>query len=363
MPLVRSLSLLALLLTLLCGAGCRLGYYFHLAGGQLSLLCGAILVEEALREATLSPDERERLRLVGRVKEFGETELGLQKTENYQTVYLKSRQNPIYTISASPKDRLTRFTWWFPIVGDMPYLGFFDIESAKKEKEELLRKDLDVALGRADAYSTLGWFRDPVTRNLLEAPVPELVETILHEMTHTTLYVKGQGEFNEGLAMLVGLTGSRLFLEREYGPAHPFSTLAEGAIQDERAFSSFVGSLMERLERLYASPVSREEKLREREEVFSKGMEEFGDLRERLKTDRYRKFGNTGMNNAYLLSVALYHRNYPLMESYLRSQGDSLREMIRALQSIAEGGGDMLERMRSEVVEKQGGFSGAGTVN
>ena len=274
---VRSLSLLVLSVMLLCGSGCRMGYYLHLTAGQLSLLCGAVPVEDALREGTLSHEERERLRLVARIKEFGETELGLEKTENYQTVYLKSRQNPIYTISASPKDRLTRVTWWFPIVGDMPYLGFFDIESARKEKEELLQKDLDVAVGRADAYSTLGWFRDPVTRNLLEEPVPYLVETVLHEMTHTTLYVKGQGEFNEGLAMLVGLTGARLFLEREYGPSHPLSALADGAIRDERVFSSFMTSLMERLERLYSSPVSREEKLREREKVFSTAAEEFGE--------------------------------------------------------------------------------------
>ena len=134
-----------------CSSGCRLGYYLHLTAGQLSLLCGAVPVEEALTESTLTPDERDRLLLVARIKEFGETELGLEKTENYQTVYLKSRQNPIYTISASPKDRLTRITWWFPIVGDMPYLGFFDLESAKKERENLLQKDLDVALGRAAA--------------------------------------------------------------------------------------------------------------------------------------------------------------------------------------------------------------------
>ncbi|MEW6665672.1 MAG: aminopeptidase [Thermodesulfobacteriota bacterium] len=343
---IRSLSLLAISVMLLCGSGCRLGYYLHLAGGQLSLLAGSVPVEEALRESTLSRDERERLRLVARIKEFGETELGLQKTENYRTVYLKSRQNPIYTVSASPKDRLTRITWWFPIVGDMPYLGFFDVESARKEKEDLLRKDLDVAMGRADAYSTLGWFNDPVTRNLLDESVPELAETILHEMTHTTLYMKGQGEFNEGLAMLVGLRGARLFLEREFGPSHPFTTQADEALQDERIFTSFMASLMDSLERLYNSFMPHEEKLRERERLFALAMEEFHRVRMGFRTDRFLAFGNVGLNNAYLLSLALYHRNFLLMEAYLRSRGDSIPEMMASLRRIADGGGNMLERMR-----------------
>jgi predicted aminopeptidase len=120
---------------------------------------------------------------------------------------------------------------------------------------------------------------------------------------------------------------------------------------------------MERLERLYSSPLSYEEKLREREKVFSGALEQFGSLRERLKTNRYGKFGNTGMNNAYLLSLALYHRNFPLMESFLQSRGGSIREMISALRRLEAGGGDVLEKMRSELAQKQGGFSGASAVN
>jgi predicted aminopeptidase len=271
-PLVRAACkhvLLALALMLIT-SGCRIGYILHAAAGQFKLLAGAVPVEEALKETALPPGEQERLRLVARIKDFGETELGLKRTENYQTVYLKSRQGPIYTVAASPKDCLTRITWWFPIVGDMPYLGFFDLESARKERKKLLKKDLDVSLARADAYSTLGWFKDPVTLNLLEGTTLDLAETILHEMTHTTLYVKGQGEFNEGVAMLVGMLGARLFFERNYGPTHPLTMEAGVSIEDERVFSAFLATLMERLERLYASPSSYDEKLTEREKIFAR---------------------------------------------------------------------------------------------
>lgn len=180
-------------------------------------------MEEGLKDDTFSSEQRKRLLLVAQVKAFGEKYLGLKKTQNYQKVCLKSRQNPIYIISASPKDRLVRTTWWFPVVGRMPYLGFFDLESAKEKKERPIKKDLGVTLAVADAYSTLGWFKDFVTLNLLEGSTVRLVETILHEMTHTTLYVKGQGEFNEGLANLVGKFGAVLFFQKVYGPFHPFT--------------------------------------------------------------------------------------------------------------------------------------------
>lgn len=341
------------LVLMLATSGCRIGYILHAAAGQFKLLAGAVPVEEALKESALPPDEQERLRLVARIKDFGETELGLKRTENYQTVYLKSRQCPIYTVAASPKDRLTRVTWWFPVVGDMPYLGFFDLESARKEKEKLLRKDLDVSLARADAYSTLGWFKDPVTLNLLEGTTLDLVETILHEMTHTTFYVKGQGEFNEGVAMLVGMVGARLFFERDWGPAHPLTVQAGESIEDERMFSGVVASLMERLERLYASPSSYEEKLAQREQIFSGALEEFEGIREKLKTDRYRHFGSYGLNNAYLLSLALYHRHFRIFEAFLASQGGSIREMLRALERLAGEDGVMLRKMQGALADRQ----------
>jgi len=345
-------ALLALAL-IFAASGCRLGYVFHAAAGQFKLLAGAVPVEQAIKESALPPDEQERLRLVARIKDFGETELGLKRTENYQTVYLKSRQSPIYTVAASPKDRLARVTWWFPVVGDMPYLGFFDPESARKEKEELLKKNLDVSLARADAYSTLGWFKDPVTLNLLEGTTLDLAGTILHEMTHTTLYVKGQGEFNEGVAMLVGMVGARLFFERDYGPVHELTVEAGESIEDERLFSTFLASLVDRLERLYGSPSSYEEKLAEREKIFSRALEEYEDIRVKLKTDRYRSFGSSGLNNAYLLSLALYHRRFIAFETFFEARRGSIREMLVTLERLAGEEGDMLGKMQAALTSRR----------
>lgn len=330
-------------------SGCKLTYLFHAAAGQFRLITGSIPLKEALEGDSLAPLQKERLLLVPLIKNFGEKELGLKKTDNYQTVFLKSRQRPIYTVSASPKDRLTRKTWWFPVVGDMPYLGFFDRESAEAEEEDLLKGGLDVTMGMADAYSTLGWFKDPVTLNLIDGSTVGLVETILHEMTHTTLYVKGQGEFNEGLAVLVGKVGAVLFLERTYGPTNPLTIEAKESLEDEGVFSSFLASLFDRLELLYSSPIGYQEKLAEREKIFFEATVEFRRVAGILKTRRFIHFGSGGLNNAYLMSVGLYHRHFHFFGAVLRKKGGSIKRVLAFFQGLSEEEGDILERVEQEL--------------
>jgi len=334
------------LILIFLGSGCRLSYLIHAGAGQFRLLYHSIRVEDALQGDSLFPEQKDRLRLVARIKDFGEKELGLKKTKNYQKIYLKSHHPPIYTVSAAPKDRLIRITWWFPVLGNMPYLGFFDLESAQAEKDRLLKKNLDVTMSVADAYSTLGWFKDPVTLNLLKGSTVDLVDTILHEMTHTTLYVKGQGEFNEGFAVLFGKMGAIIFLEKNYGPTHPFTIKAKKSIEDERIFSSFLASLLDRLEQLYGSPLPYQQKLAAREKIFLASLEEFNQLKGMLQTGRFTYFGRNGLNNAYLMFVGLYHRHFHLFEAVLRQKGNSLRKTLTVFRILAREKGDLLEKTR-----------------
>ncbi|MFC1821262.1 aminopeptidase [Thermodesulfobacteriota bacterium] len=326
--------------------GCRISYLLQAASGQFHLLNNAIPIEEALEKKSLTPQLELHLRLVSRITEFGEEELGLKKTDSYRSVYLKSQQRPLYTVSASPKDRLVSVTWWFPVVGRVPYLGFFELEGAKEEKRKLLKKDLDVVIGQADAYSTLGWFNDPVTMSLLEGSTSDLVETILHEMTHTTLYFKGQGEFNEGLASLVGKVGAVLFFKKNYGPHHPFTIKAEKLLADERVFSAFLGTLFHNLNALYNSPADYSEKLAQRETVFSESRGEFRSIEKNLQTTRFIPFGHGEWNNAYLLSIGLYHRHFLLLETVLERNENSVRKTLAFFQSRPGAKDNALEEAR-----------------
>jgi len=332
----------ALFTLILFCLGCDVAYLFHAAAGQFRLLNDSIPIQEALNDRSLPPDEQERLRLVARIKAFGEKELGLRETENYETVYLSSSQRPIYTVSASPKDRLCQKTWWFPFIGDIPYLGFFDLERAKEERDRLVAQDLDVSIGLTDAYSTLGWFKDPVTLNLIQGSTPDLAEIILHEMTHTTLYLKGQSAFNEGLAVLVGKVGAFLFFKQAFGPLHPFTLKAKTSIDDERLFSRFLASLMDELELLYGSSLTCEEKLARREEVFTKFLERFEDIKKDFKTARFARFDQRPLNNATILAVGLYHCHFNLFEAVLEAKGGSIREVFLFFEGLSKESNDLL---------------------
>lgn len=327
-------------------SGCQVSYLFHAAAGQFRFLYHAVPVEEALQQESLLPAEKTRLSLVSRIKDFGENELGLKKSENYETINLRD-QSPIYTVSASPKDELTLVTWWFPVAGRVPYLGFFELDRARTERDRLLAKDLDTFVGRAEAYSTLGWFKDPLSLNLIQGSDLNLVETILHEMVHTTLYVKGQGEFNEGLAQLIGKRGALLFLEQTFGPSHPATLEARDSITDEILFSAFLVSLLSELDALYKdAQMTYGLKLSEREKIFTRHLDTFEGVKAQMRTRRFANFGQAGLNNAYLMSVGLYHRHYSLFERVLARKGNSIKDFVAFFQNLSEEKGNLIDRTR-----------------
>jgi predicted aminopeptidase len=165
-------------------------------------------------------------------------------------------------------------------------------------------------------------------------------------MTHSTLYVKGQGEFNEGLAVLVGKVGAFLFFKKTVGPTHPLTLKAQESIEDERLFSPFLKALLEKLKHLYDSPVNYQAKLIEREEIFTRSLEEFNSLKNSLHTDHFTRFGTVKLNNAYLMTVGLYHENFRFFESVLEKNGNSIRETLIFFKDLAREEGDMMKRTR-----------------
>ncbi len=340
---MRKYLTVLLLAVFFLSSGCRLEYLYHAALGQYRLLNESIPVQAALEKDLLSADQKDRLRLVAKIKAFGENSLGLRKTDCYETVYLASDQQLLYTVSASPKDSLQQKTWDFPIVGKMPYLGFFELEKAREEGRKLSSRNMDVFIGSASAYSTLGWFADPVTKNLLTGSTPILAETILHEMTHATLYAKGQGAFNEGLAVLVGKVGAVLFFEEDFGPSHPFTLEAKATVADERIFSAFMASLMKDLQKIYASPLTYREKMDNRELVFVQALQEFAVLKTSFKTTNFSGFGRIPLNNAYILAVGLYHSRFALFETALRKKDGSIKELMLFFKAAADENKDLLE--------------------
>ena len=142
------------------------------------------------------------------------------------------------------------------------------------------------------------------------------------------------------------------FFEAQYGSRHPLVVEARKSIQDERIFSAFLESVLDRLEILYASPLDYREKLRARETVFSDALKEFQHLKVKLQTDRFLAFGSQELNNAYLMVIGLYHRHFNLFETVLRENGGDIKKTLLFLKNLARSDGDILKKMQNWVQEK-----------
>lgn len=255
----RLLPLLPLLLS-----GC---YYLKLGLGQLDLAMNSRDLEEVERDPGLPEPRRRKIALIREAKAFGERAMGLTPSNNYTTFYDTGGRPVTWVVTACAKDRFEPHTWSFPIVGTVPYKGFFSREDALAEAAALEALDLDVHVSPASAYSTLGYFKDPVLSTMLEYPDEELVSLILHELTHGTIFLPGGVDFNEGLANFVGAQGAIEFFkardgERSTSYGRSVRSLAREERRDARALDLFKA-----LDALYRSEASREDKLKLRDEI------------------------------------------------------------------------------------------------
>jgi predicted aminopeptidase len=278
-----------------------------------------------------------KIRLVQEVKCFGEERLGLRGTKNYLK-FVDLKGPVLYAVTASGKDRLQLYSWSFPIIGRVTYKGFFTREEALEEENFLKEKDFDTFVQRVGAYSTLGWLKDPIFSSMLEWDDFMLANIVLHEMTHTTLYVKGQTYFNEQIATFIGNRGAIDFLREKYGPASKEEVQAIHFQEDEILFARWIDHACQRLANFYAQQMPREDKLKGREEVFRSIEEGFNQIRTQFATDYYRVFEMGDLNNAVLLAYRQYICQLEKLETLYEQLGRNTRKVVEYFQMIQASG-------------------------
>lgn len=290
---LTSRSLFLLCLTLLFAIGCAApGYLPQAVQGQIDLLCRARPIERAIHDPETPERVRELLREVPSIKEFA-LGYGLTPTKSYETYVALDRNRVVWVTSAAEPLAFRGRRWRFPIVGSVPYLGWFDRDDALRFGEELAKEGLDVDVRGATAYSTLGWFSDPVLSTMLPngpSTLGALVDVVLHESVHATVYVPGQSTFNESLAEYVsdGLTEVYLSSHGRVPELVAYrSSRVEGARRRERMHETY-----KKLEALYASNLPRAEKLVKKAMILSALRKELGWVRP--------------MNNATLMESRTY---------------------------------------------------------
>ncbi|MBS3906880.1 MAG: aminopeptidase [Syntrophaceae bacterium] len=333
----RSLKLfLPLLCFLLTGCG-NLFYFSKLGWHQSFITFQSVPVQEVLRDEALEDEEKKKIRIIQEVKRYGEERLGLRRTGSY-TKFFEVKRPVLHIITASEKDRLHLHHWNFPIIGRATYKSFFTKEGALKEKTFLERKGYDTYLQQAAAYSTLGWLKDPIFSTMLKWDEPTLSNIILHEMAHATVYFKGETDLNEQLATFIGNQGAIHFLTEKYGPGSKEAALAIDYQGDDLLFSKWVDQAYKRLSEFYDQPISREEKVRGREEIFQSIQEKFKEMHDQFKTDCYKGFERKKMNNAALMAYRRYFHRPDRFEALYERLGRDLRKVVEFFKEMKASG-------------------------
>jgi len=320
----------------LLGCG-KLLYLSKLGWHQSSISFHSVPVEEVLEDEGVDPQTKEKILFIQEVKRYGEEKLGLTRTRNYSK-YSEVGGPVLYVITASEKDSLQLCRWSFPIIGNVTYKSFFTKEGVLKEKRSLETKGYDTFVQEAGAYSTLGWLQDPIFSSMLRWDEATLANVILHEMTHATIYFKGQTEFNEEMATFVGNQGAIDFLCKKYGKGSRKVVEAIDCQKDDLVFSQWIDQACQTLSQFYSSKMSRDEKLRGREELFQRLKEEFREKMACFKTEGYRNFEKVDMNNAALLAYRRYFHRLEKFQVLYEQLGADTRNVVEYFKTLQEKG-------------------------
>ena len=323
----RSRSAHVVLLPLICGLNLELGYYWHLVRGQAVMLWNRQPISKVLASRDLDRDVRDRLEFIQEVRRFAERRIGLSRSRNYGS-YIDIGEGPVsWQLTASARDRLEPVQWTYPVVGRFPYRGYFDLGRAKRDRDRLEARDFDTLLRPVGAYSTLGWFEDPILSTMLRYGDGDLAELVIHELAHATVWIPGQVSFNESLATFVGEAGALQFMRERHGRE---AAVVRGMLDrrsDERTFNRFMRGVADELQALYASERTYDEKLKEREAAFKRAKVRFYRLD--LKTGRFSGFPQRRLNNAVLMAYRTYHEKVDVFDRVYRTLGQDLNAAVK----------------------------------
>ncbi len=274
----------------------------------------------------------DKLRLVSQARAFAMDSLGLDAGESFTQYSRLDRDTLVLVLSAAYRDRLERKTWWFPVVGTFPYKGFFDFDEAKRTGERLTKEGFDVTLGPSSAFSTLGWFNDPLVSTTVKADSVTLVNTVIHELLHNTFFAKGRVSFNESFATFVGGRGAEAFFR-----ARGDSVLWRRA-QDDWQDDLLLGAFWERVSHeidsaFTALPDSaRDARIAARDSIYAAARIRLVDsVGPQLRGYPDGWASRVTLNNAVLLSRRVYAEDLAGFDAVFAAEGGNLRRAIATI--------------------------------
>ena len=328
--------------------GCLSGYVIEQGAHQIGMTWRRVPLDDPGLLTSLDKEKRRKLEWIPRILEFARSELDLDPGDSY-TTYLDTAGEPItHVVVASHPLALIAYEWCFPIVGCVPYRGYFDLGNAMSLAEKLRGEGWDVELHAVDAYSTLGWFSDPVLSGMLDRSFSGLVDLLIHETLHRTLYIPGSADLNESLATHVAHEGTRRFFA-----AHPELASEEEmralrrSRRSERLYTEVLARLRDDLDGLFRGPSSIDGKCRRKAELMATAKTTLDTLQGLDDGAAPAATSSPTPTNALVLSVERYHGYLSALRRLQEESGGDLESLLAALKAAYDEDPGSVETMLS----------------
>jgi predicted aminopeptidase len=292
-------------------------------------------LDELLADPGIKPEFRASLGLVRETRDYAAA-LGLTARQTYTTFTDVGRDTLLLNLSAAPKDCICPYTWKYPIVGRIPYKGFFDFRKARLEADGLAARGYDVYLRPAAAFSTLGWFNDPLLSTALTPDSVELAALVFHEIAHNTVYVRSATPFNESFAEYVGYHAAESFF-RTQGDTTSARRAAD-RWRDEVVLGRYYAELTERLNSFYATQpdsVALEAGRADAARWAHAQLE--GPVSAQLRTYRIGRLTERPINNARLIGATIYRTRLDLFDRWHLRHRNDVRRSVSAMKELMDG--------------------------
>jgi predicted aminopeptidase len=351
---VVGVALLAVLLYLLLAPTGR--YLVRAAWEEAKILARRRDITDMVADSTTTVANRQKLRVVLAARAFASDSIGLRARQSFTTFSRLEHDTLVLVLSAAYRDRLQSYTWWFPVVGRVPYKGYFDFGAAKAAARQIERDGFDVYLRPSPAFSTLGWFNDPLVSTSLNADSLDLANTVIHELTHNTFYAAGQAVFKESFANFVGARGSAWFF-RSRGQSEAAEE-EDARWGDEKLMARFWEHLYHLIESAYkAHPGDDSAHVRERiaarDTVYRQARTELVEvLGPQLRTIGPRVLERMRLDNAALMARRIYLTDLDLFDAvWLREDQDLKKTIARVIALAKEKSKDPFGALRAWVAK------------
>jgi len=323
-----------LLITVLSGCASPL-YYAQAISGQLEILAKRRPIEEVLSDPATPAQTRDQLKLVRRLRDFAIQELALPDNQSYRRYADLDRPFAVWNVFAAPELSLEPKKWCFIVAGCVPYRGYFARDKAEQFAASLKQKGYDVYVGGVPAYSTLGWFNDPLLNTFIHRSEAELAGLLFHELAHQKIYVSGDSAFNESFVTVIELEGVKRWFQQSGNAKEAEAYRLK--IQRREEFIALVLEHRARLKEIYASSLIDAEKRMVKARVF----EELRNDYAKLKTiwNGYSAFDNwfkQDLNNAHLAAIGLYSQYVAAFQALLAQHGGNLAAFYREVERLAQ---------------------------